>query len=112
MAKKRYVVVTSAFDSKGRCICTRENSYTKTHPIQKHFAKLAGEPYKEFLHSEIHCLIASKMQAVDKIVVMRYDCFGNLQNAKPCKTCHTALKAYGVKNVYYSTEEGLIKYEQ
>lgn len=107
--KKRYAITASAFDSKGRLICTKNNLYSKTHPLQKHFAELAGEPYKESLHAEIHCLISSKDTPVHRIVIMRYDSFGNLKLAAPCKTCRTAIESYGVKEVYYSTENGVVR---
>ena len=109
MSKKRYCITASAFDAKGRLIATKVNQYNKTHPLQKHFAVLAGEPYKEALHSEIACLIACKDIAIDKIVVVRYDASGNLKLAKPCKTCQVALTAYGVREVHYSTENGIVK---
>lgn len=109
MAKKRYAITASAFDSRGRLICTRNNNYSKTHPLQKHFAKLSGEIYKEKLHAEIACLIASRDIPVAKVVIIRYDANGNLKLAAPCKTCQEALKAYGVKEVYYSTDKGIIR---
>lgn len=107
MSKRRYCITASAFDSKGRLIATRTNQYNKTHPLQKHFAILAGEPYKEALHSEIACLIACKDTPVDKMVIIRYDASGRFKLAKPCKTCQTALKSYGVREVYYSDESGM-----
>lgn len=109
MSKKRYVITASAFDSKGHVIATRTNQYNKTHPLQKHFAILAGEPYKEALHSEIACLIACKDTPVGKMVILRYDASGKLKLAKPCKVCTLALKTYGVREVYYSTEQGIVK---
>ena len=110
MSKKRYVITASAFDKKGRVICSRQNVYSKSHPFQKHCAVLAGEPYKEALHAEIACLIASKRKDVDKIVVLRYDALGRLKLAKPCKVCEVALRIYAVKTVVYSTEDGLKSY--
>jgi deoxycytidylate deaminase len=105
--KKRYCITSSAYDRKGNLIASRTNSYFKSHPLQKHFASLAGEPYKETLHSEIATLIACRYKKIDKLVVMRYDSFGNLRNAMPCKTCQAAIKAFGVEMVMYSTEEGM-----
>lgn len=106
-SKKRYCITASAFDSKGRLICTRTNLYNKTHPLQKHFAMLSGEPYKEALHAEIACLIAAKDAKVHSMTVIRYDGNGNLKQACPCKTCKTAIESYGVKKVYYSTPNGM-----
>lgn len=111
MCKKRYCISASAFDRKGRLICTRNNSYTKSHPLQKHFAKLAGEPFKEYLHSELACLIAARDVKVHRLVVVRYDYYGNFKMAMPCKTCREAIRAFGVGEIYYSTENGIILME-
>lgn len=73
----------------------------------KHFACLANEPMKEYLHAEISALIASKDKVIDTLVVVRYDAQGNLKLAKPCRTCQGAIIAYGVRKVLYSTEEGM-----
>lgn len=107
MSKKRYVITASAFDSKGKLIATRNNQYSKTHPLQKHFAVLAGEPYKEALHAEIACLIAAKDAKVHSVVITRFDSKGSMKLALPCRTCMQALKSYGVSRIYYSSEEGM-----
>ena len=109
MTKKRYVITASTFDRKGNLLATRTNSYTKSHPLMKHFGTIAGEPYKVSLHSEIHAIIASRDKVVDSLVVTRYDAYGNPKLAKPCKTCQVAITAYGIKNVCYTTEEGMVK---
>lgn len=105
--KKRYVIQASTFDQKGNLIAARNNNYTKSHPLMKHFACLANEPCKEYLHAEISALIASKDKVIDTLVVVRYDAYGNLKLAKPCKTCQIAIQAYNVRKVIYSTEEGM-----
>ena len=107
--KKRYVITASTFDRKGNLIASRNNSYTKSHPLMKHFGTIAGESYRISLHAEIAAIIASKDKIIDSLVVTRYDCNGNFKIAKPCKTCQAAIKAYNIPNVYYSTEEGMKK---
>ena len=105
--KKRYLITASAFDRKGNLIASKQNNYLRTHPLMKHFATLSGEIHKESLHAEITTLIACKDKQVHTLVVMRQDARGNLKLAKPCKTCQVAINAYNVKQVIYSTEEGM-----
>jgi deoxycytidylate deaminase len=107
VSKKRYVIVSTAYDAKGHVIASRINDYQKTHPLQKHFAKLAGEPFKESLHSEIATLIACKDKQVRTLVIVRFDSEGNFKDCMPCRTCRTAIKAYNVQRVLYSTPEGM-----
>lgn len=43
------------------------------------------------------------------LTVYRYDKYGNLQNAKPCRNCAKAILDSGlVKRVYWSTDDGEI----
>lgn len=43
------------------------------------------------------------------IVVLRIDMNGNLAESKPCKSCLNVLKQLNIKNVYYSSKNGIIK---
>lgn len=106
MSKARYVITATCFDAKGRVIATANNNYSKSHPIQAHFAKLAGEPYKICLHAEIQALLRTRDKPVDTLLVQRFDKSGNPRLAMPCKTCQTAIIAYGVKKVIYTTDGG------
>ena len=40
------------------------------------------------------------------LIVQRYDKLGNLANAKPCSVCCPIIKISGIKDIWYSTEEG------
>ena len=42
-----------------------------------------------------------------KVVVVRLNKTGQLQNSKPCKSCRTVLKALSVEDVWWSTNEGI-----
>ena len=42
-----------------------------------------------------------------KVVVVRLNKTGQLQNSKPCKSCRTVLNALSVEDVWWSTNEGI-----
>lgn len=83
------------------------NLDTKTHPLQKKFAELAGLEEKIYLHAEIAALVKAHMKC-DTIVVCRMGGHNHdeLRNAKPCPVCTLALKEAGISKVYYSTDTG------
>lgn len=74
----------------------------------KHFAVLAGEsPEKCWKHAELSAVLLSGDKTIDSILVQRYDSYGKPKIAKPCKTCQTMLKSFGVRTVRYTSEEGI-----
>jgi len=103
---KRFTIIAKCYDRKNKVISVGLNSYNKSHPIQAHFAKLAGLPEKEYLHSEIQALVRCKDRIPHKLTVERYDSEGNPAIAKPCPICAKAIKAYGVKMVEYTVNGG------
>lgn len=112
MSKKRYIITCTAFDKSGRVISVANNSYTDSSRLMRRFARIAGEPWKASNHAEIACINKAMKQGkiVHSLVVTRFDSFGNMKNAKPCKTCNTAIDYFKIKNVYYSTEDkGMVK---
>ena len=42
------------------------------------------------------------------LLVIRVNSQGQLVNARPCHNCTDMLKSCGIKNIYYSTEDGII----
>lgn len=111
MPRKRYEIIASTFDKKGNLIASGMNSYRKTHPLMRHFAKLAGEhEEKTAIHAELQAMLRSKGKEVYSILVQRFDAFGNPKVAKPCLTCQKILEAFEVKVVRYTTEEGVKEY--
>ena len=56
-------------------------------------------------------LLQSKSKEVHSILVQRFDSEGRPKIAKPCRTCQSIIKSYGVKIVRYTTEEGIEEYE-
>jgi len=83
----------------------------KTNPFQAHWATVAGRPQAIYPHAEISCLakLVHNKQTADlhlaKVYVFRETKVG-LGLAKPCDICTPALKYYGVKNVFYTTDNG------
>lgn len=102
MPSKRHHITAQCFDKRGRLLSTGVNSYTKSHPVQAHYARLAGQPERHFLHAEIAALLKAGDRVVHKISVTRFDAKGNPANAEPCPICKTAIKAFGVKYVEYT----------
>lgn len=95
MTKRRYLISAKCFDHKGRLISFAQNSYTKTHPIQAHFAKLSGEPEKKYLHAEILALIRCGETKPHTIEISS----DGLTKPYPCAVCQKAIAAWGVKKV-------------
>lgn len=112
MTRRRYEIIATTFDKKGRVIASAVNEYHRSHPLFKHFAVLAGESdQKIFKHAEFSAVLKSGDKEIDSILVQRFDLQGKPKLAKPCKTCQVMLKAMGVKTVRYTTEEGVKEYE-
>ena len=103
MASKKQLILAKCYDKKGNLLSSAYNSYAKTHPAQKNFAKLAGQPYKEYLHAEIYAMIRARGKPIYKLTVERYDSDGNPMLARPCKVCMEAIKAFSVTEVFYTT---------
>ena len=53
MTKKRFNIVATVYDKRGRKLTEGTNSYTKTHTLQAKFAVQVGLDDKVFLHAEI-----------------------------------------------------------
>ena len=64
-----------------------------------------------YLHAEIDLIsrLWGKIHIDNstKVVVVRLNKTGQLQNSKPCKSCRTVLDALSVENVWWSTKEGI-----
>ena len=110
--RKRYEIICTAFDRKARVICTATNEYNRSHPLQKYFSEKAGESqHKCWKHAEISAIIKAKQTKIDSLLVQRFDNRGNPAMAKPCKACQAAIKAFGIRLVRYTTQEGIKQYE-
>lgn len=100
-SSSRYVIIACALDKKGKVLAMRTNDYSTTHPLQKHFAQLAGRPEAIYLHAEIATLIAAK-KPVHTLLIARINVHGKPVPAKPCEICELAIKAFGVKEIIHT----------
>lgn len=98
----KHKVTAYCYDKKGRLLASAINHYGKSHPLQAHFAKLAGKPESIYLHAEILALLRCNDRPVYKIVIERYTKDGKPALAKPCCICQKAIEAYGIKYVEHT----------
>jgi tRNA(Arg) A34 adenosine deaminase TadA len=92
---------------KSKVVATAVNLEEKSHPIQARLAQKVGLAEKIYLHAEISALIKAKEDA-DTIIVARVNSQNKLRMAKPCPICALALEQEGIKNVYYTTNDGFM----
>lgn len=110
--RKRYTIVATCFDRKGRALASGTNNYKKSHPLMQHFAVKAGESNdKIYVHAELSAVLQSGRKDIHSILVQRFHDNGDMATAKPCPTCQAMLKGFGVKIVRYTSEEGIKEYE-
>lgn len=103
MTTKRFSVTAIIYDKKGRVLSIGKNSYIKTHPLQAHYARRAGEPYKVFLHAEIHAITrCAELEKAHKISIFRYREDGSPAKAEPCNICQQAIFKTGIKIVEHT----------
>lgn len=83
----------------------------KSSPFQAYWAEKAGRSEAIYTHAEISALdkitrIKNKNEFhLMKIFVYRETKVG-LGIAKPCEICTLALKSFGIRHVYYTTDDG------
>lgn len=100
---------------KNREIGSGYNTY-KTHPIQMKYDKFRNieymTPHIHALHAEIMALTSIKDENVDwnKVEVYIYRKMSKkpFGMSRPCPACMMALKAKGVKHIYYTSNDGLV----
>lgn len=101
MANTRFSITALAYDRKGRLLSVGRNSYTKTHPLQAHYAKVSGRREAIYLHAEIAALVKARGK-VHKVVVTRFNSMGQPVLSRPCPACQLALRDFGVKEVEHT----------
>ena len=111
MCRKKFQITATAFDKKGKVIGYGVNSYRVSHPLMKHFSTLVGaHENKIYKHAELVAVLSSGRKQVHKILVQRFKENGEPANAKPCEVCEAMLKAFGVKIVQHTSDDGLEEY--
>lgn len=99
---------------RGRVISFGHNSNSKTSPLQKeynHFRFDSDTPHK--LHAEVSALsklLNCKNLSLDfskvSVVVYREKQDGSTGMARPCESCMRLIKDLGIRNIYYTTDDG------
>lgn len=109
-SRKKYEIVSTAFDKRGRIIGTGVNLYNKSHTLQKYFSVKVGlSDERIYLHAELAAILDAGKKNIDSVFVQRYHNDGTMANAHPCPSCCEALKAFGVRSVKYTHESGILE---
>jgi tRNA(Arg) A34 adenosine deaminase TadA len=99
----RQAITAIIYDKKGRVLSIGQNNYLKSHPLQAHHADAVGEPYKIFLHSEIHAITrCPDISKAYRISVFRYGKDGRPMLAAPCPICRSAIAATPIKIIEHT----------
>lgn len=120
---KKNIKIGAIIVYKNKVISSGYNT-SKTSPIQMKYNKYRErvDPSRDYnandhlpsLHAEMKALIDAKDIDIDwnkaSIFVYR-ESDGIKRNCKPCCACMKALKDKGIKNIYYTNENGL-QYER
>ena len=78
----------------------------KTHPSSLLY------PYPSYrlaaLHAELDVCLKSGVEDLSdfEMIVLRVDRENKLANSRPCVGCRGVIKQFGIKNVFYSDQEG------
>ena len=86
----------------------------KTHPMQKFYNRYRQQPDNLLpkLHAEISCLNQIKHLNINftkvKLYIYRIRKDQPYGMARPCPSCMAAIKDLGIKNVYYTTDNGYV----
>lgn len=101
--KNRQLITAVILDKRGNILSIGRNSYLKTHPLQASYARKVGEDKKIYLHAEVHAIIRCQdLSRAYKILITRFDKFGNPRLAKPCAICENAIKDVGIKIIEHT----------
>lgn len=104
---------------KGKVMSVGWNS-TKTSPLQRQLNRYRGydvdaSEAHNTLHAEVACLTKARDLDIDwgraSIFVYRIKKDESAGLARPCKGCQALIKSMGIKNIYYTTDDGWA-YEQ
>lgn len=84
----------------------------KSHPISVGFNKIKynrifSHPEKMTIHAEMSAIQSSGKENIkgSSMFIYRENRKGNLAMARPCENCMEKLRQYGIKKIYYTTNE-------
>lgn len=97
---------------KNRIVCMGWNDYNKHHPYHKfgHYKNYKGftDNYRPSLHGELSCIIRMGLEDLSDFTFINCRINNNDEVAmsKCCLNCERILRQVGVKDFYYTTNEG------
>ena len=86
----------------------------KTHPMQYYYNRYRkiSEIFPAKLHVEINCINQIRHLDINfskvKLYIYRIRNDQSYGMARPCPSCMAAIKDLGIKNIYYSTNDGFV----
>lgn len=86
----------------------------KTHPTQKYYNKYRedSEELLPKLHAEINCINQLKHLNINfskvKLYIYRIGNDREFRMCRPCPSCMAAIKDLGIRNIYYTTDDGFV----
>ncbi len=86
----------------------------KTHPVQKYYNKyrLKSDDLLPKLHAEINCINSIKGMDINfhkvKLYIYRIRNDRPFGLSRPCPSCMAAIKEIGIRNIYYTSNDGYI----
>ena len=84
----------------------------KTHPVQKYYNRYRNpsDSMLPKLHAEIHCLNQIKNLNINfqkvKLYIYRIRKDQPFGLSRPCPSCMAAIKDLGIRDIYYTTNDG------
>jgi hypothetical protein len=85
----------------------------KSHPEQYRLNKFRfndenSDRCKNGIHAELKCILSCKEDDLSraKLYVYREDRKGHIANCRPCPACMEKIKETGIRDIYYTTEDG------
>ena len=97
----------------GSVVGTGYNS-NKTHPLQQYYNRyrIKSGALLPKIHAEINCINSIKDLDINfskvKLYIYRIRRDQPFGMARPCLSCMAALKDLGIKNLYYTTNDGYV----
>lgn len=86
----------------------------KTHPIQKKYNKYrkSSDTMLPKLHAEINCINSIRHLDINfskvKLYIYRIRKDQPFGLSRPCHSCMAAIKDLGIKDIYYTTNDGYV----
>lgn len=84
----------------------------KTHPTQKFYNRYREDTDNMMpkLHAEVNCINQLKSMNINplkiKLYIYRIGNDRNFRMARPCPSCMAAIKDFGIRDIYYTTNDG------